>query len=43
MADFEKFQDASEEENSFSASLTRSMNLVLEEFYKNMRVRMNQY
>merc|ERR1712137_697308 len=37
MTDFEKFQDASDVDTTFMASLTKSMSLVLDEFYKNLK------
>ncbi len=39
MTDYETFQTAVEADKSYSSTLTRSMSLVLEEFYKNLRVR----
>ena len=40
MTNFDAFQDAVSHENSYMSGLTRSMSLVLDEFYRNLRVRL---
>lgn len=39
MTDFEVFQEAVDADKSYASTLTRSMGLVLDEFYKNLKVR----
>jgi len=39
MRDVDTFEEATENDETFMSCLTRSMGLVLEEFYHNMRVR----
>ena len=38
MRDFEKFQSALDKDETFMADLTRSLALVLDEFYQNLKV-----
>lgn len=37
MENYEKFHEALDEEDSYSSSLSRSLSLVLDEFYQNLR------